>query len=233
MKRFLSVLLALSMLLCALSVTSFAEETVYTADDVLTFEGLSYRTTDDHGIRAMFRVNQDAVDALTAEGYTVRYGAIMAIHQVNKPADSGQAASTVTYNESVEDLMVAVIDGSVVLLSGTNAAFISSDNGLKYLDENRNTFAYTTVYNVSLRDLYYNGLRDTKLFYRGFTILTDAYGANLICYDDLTYSNAALNAPTLQALYKHVLSDKTANLPYEVTRRLEIVYYAPWSPPIH
>ena len=56
------------------------------------------------------------------------------------------------------------------------------------------------------------------MFYRGFTVITDAQGNATIVYDDLNVaSDPALNTPSLRALHNYVLATDT-QLPEERCR---------------
>lgn len=233
MKRLLSLVLALCTLFCLFPVVASANEVEESAQNVLIFDYLSYRTSGADGIRSVFSVNKDAVAALTDAGYTVVYGAIMAIGTVKKPYIKGkQSASTTVYNEAASDITVALgEDGKAMIASGTNAGIVSSDNGLKYLDNTESSFAFTTVYNVTFTKMYEDGLQNTTIFYRGFTILTDQEGNSTVYYDDPSFGSDALNTPSLYSVCDYVLKN-SENLPKELKQRLQTVTYLPWSPPI-
>ena len=175
---------------------------------VVSFGGLSYRTSGDYGLRVMFSVDKDAIAYLESCGYTVEYGAIMAV----------KSNAGTEYNASASDLTVKVgEDGLIALATGNAATIVSTDAGLKHLTADNVSFAFTTIYknDGSNADLY-----DATMLYRGFVVLTDAEGNSEIIYDELNVtSDPALNTPSLRALHNFVL-ENDPTLSEEMRKRL-------------
>ena len=167
--------------------------------DVLSFGGISYRTMGNWGMRTLYTVDTEAVATLEEYGYTVIYGAIMAIAN-----NDGT-----TYNAAASDVTVDVVDGKVALATGNAAAFVSSDNGLKYLTEDNASFAFTTIFPV---DGAGDALRKAEMFYRGFTVLADAEGNVVtIVYDEYSITDElalewGLATPSIWELHDYAMA---------------------------
>ena len=181
-------------------------------EQILTFSGIGYRTTGQYGIRAAFAVNRDEVLSLEESGYTVVYGALMAVKE----------RGDTQYNASAEDITVRVgEDGKVELATGNAAALVSSDNGLKYLTEDENSFAFTTLYDLGhAKDE--DSLYDAKMLYRGFVVVIDGEGTTRVIYDELAMESDALNAPSLRAVHQYAL-EHTADPSKELSDRLKFL----------
>ncbi len=179
---------------------------------LLTFAGIRYRVTGQYGIRTIFAVDQEAVLYLEESGYTVVYGALMAVKE----------KGDTQYNASAEDITVRVgEDGKVELATGNAAVLVSSDNGLKYLTEDEDSFAFTTLYDPGHANDE-DSIYDAKMLYRGFVAVIDGEGTARVLYDDLAMEDDALNAPSLREVHQYAL-DNTPDLPEELSNRLKFL----------
>ena len=152
-----------------------AEETAYTADDILAYKGLAARTIgDDPGIRSLYTVNKKAVAYFENQGYTVAYGAVMAV------ARNGE---TVYFN-SARNLTVTLSEG--VFVQNHGAVITMYNDGKVYGTYNANgtdyaDFSYTTIFNGK-KYMTADFLTGAELCYAGFTALTKD-GVTEIYYD--------------------------------------------------
>ena len=140
----------------------------------ITFGGVSYRTSGNYGVRALFSIDTEAIAFLESCGYEIiAYGAIVGV---------GVNGET-TVNASAEDLTVALDEetGKVKLASGTGK-IVSTDaeGGLKYLTEDNVSFALTTTFAADgSQSEYYS----TTLIYRGFLALEIGAASGVIYFD--------------------------------------------------
>ncbi len=174
------LLLAVVLALCVSTLAVNADTAAYTAADVITYDGLSVRTTQDFaGLRSMYTVDHRAIDDLIAQGAHVQYGALMGV----------KATPNATASKLVASAADLVVDENGNLLTGDKYAsavlvFDSRDPSRgtgKYTNERADSrsFAFTTTYNYSSQTAAM--LKDTVLLYRAF----------LIVNGQVTYVNAS------------------------------------------
>jgi len=165
--------------------------------NLMDFDGHSFRTSGDYGIRALFSLDKESLVRLERQGVTLlNYGAIMAIGKYNGT----------TYNESAAALTVtADADGIVTLADGIKGAALTSaaDTSFKTLtdDDVATTFAYTTTYRQDSAA----AVLSIDMLYRGFAVLEDKNGAVSVAYYDMTEEESAKNS--LFSLHKTVIED--------------------------
>ena len=79
MRKIWNTLCVFVLAFCLFAVPAYAEGDVYTADDVLHYDGLATRVQKGTGIRSLWKVDRAKITALENEGYTVSFGAVMAV----------------------------------------------------------------------------------------------------------------------------------------------------------
>lgn len=176
MKQKLSLfLMAVLFILCLFAIPAYAESENYEAEDILAYNGLAARVADGTpGIRSLYTVNKNAVSYFEANGYTVAYGAVMAVGEMDGETltDAGvpRTARTLTVTKNDKGFVTPLSGAAVVTVYETGAPDYAT--GL-YVSESQDTatFAFTTIYgeergeNVDL-------LQGTQLCYAGFVALT-------------------------------------------------------------
>ncbi len=177
MKKALSLFLIGILLVCFTTVFVSANEAqndTVTAADVMTYAGIAARVKGDYpGIRSIYNIDKDAVAELEAKGYTVAYGAIMAIGEkdgvIQKDGDVDRSAAT---------LAVTKTDGGYVAVNGQASAVTVYETGNPayatgvYVSDTAKSasFAFTTVY---AKESSQNKTKyEYGLCYAGFVALT-------------------------------------------------------------
>ena len=171
-----------------------AADTAEVMENVVASAGLSYRTSGNFGVRAIYTVDKDAVAALEAKGYTVIYGAVLGV----------LANGSTVINSSVKSLTVKVENGVASVATG-KGNLAASNAGLSFLTDANEAFAMTITF---AEDGSNSSAYDATLIYRGFTAVVDASGNAQIVYDDLAIAeNPELNTPSLKAVYSYAKND--------------------------
>lgn len=225
----LVTVLLLAVMLCSVflsSLPALASEPD-TAEEIITYEGLAARYKEEPGIRSLFRVDQAAVKALEAKGYTVAYGAMMGIGE--KRGESRYTADNMKVkkteagfvNDTAEDSYVAAVTVYATKENGVRPDYAT----MRFLTYSATeaTFAYTTVFSEGYQTA--DAYKGYGLVYCAFLALTKD-GNTTITYtraagDVFGSADGEYGAAT--TLYE--LSDYFLNKYRENEEDTESVYY--------
>ncbi len=154
-----------------------------------TYEGMQMRLPGDKsGLRSNWQVDHATVSELEAAGYTVTYGVIMGVAEVN-----GNVIRTDT-----DDLLVTPHATKGYAVTGQNSALVVvyetgspsyASNLYTGKSGTRRQFTYTTIYSGAYEsELYY----DLTMAYRGFYVLQRGSDAPIYGYVDKDDTGSAL-----------------------------------------
>lgn len=183
--KFLAVLLFCLATIAVISSFAMADgETLpQTAEEIIIYKGLQARVaSDEPGIRSLYTVDQGKVTALENAGYTVAYGAVMGIGEVNGTlaytADDIAVAKTENGYEAVGIDNSATVTVYETPTNGVYADYVTQ----KFISftEAKALFAYTTTFSAEFQNetLY----RDYGLCYTAFLAVTDGEGNTTVTY---------------------------------------------------
>ena len=183
LRRITLIVLVLTFFAILIPFSSLADDTKDTAEEIITYEGLSARlASDSPGIRSIYSVNVAAVKALEDKGYTVAYGAVMGVGEF-PDRDSVYDASSLAVIKN-ENGFEAINENATAICvyetkSNGNAPSYATDLYLSYSDTVAQ-FAFATVFSdaYQTRDFY----ADFGLCYAAFLSVTDANGVTAITY---------------------------------------------------
>ena len=171
------------------TISEAAPSLIDMANSVVSVEGVTYRVSGDYGVRAVFSVNANAVQGLLDAGYTVSYGAVLALK-----------------SENTAKIEVALDkNGKVVLAEGLKGVLTANDqNGFKYLTEDKRGFGAAVTFKADGSDAdHYND----ELVFVGFTTISLDGVECLTVYDNVAVDG--INALSLTSVHQHALKSTT------------------------
>ncbi len=175
-------------LACAFSASASSQlsQSAESTAPILTYRGLSARTSDDFaGLRAMFEVNRKAVQQEVSQGNRVVYGVIA--------AEAGEKLPTL----SVRDAALSPSDGAKATVIYDSENLLSPTNLYYDIEGEYARFAYTVAY---FHEQQYDKYLTKKLVFRGFYQIN----GKDVCYVDMSadFASGASLFDVSQALVK-------------------------------
>ena len=153
---------------------SAAAEKAYLVGEAITSDGVAVNTDGDaaNALRTVYRVNLASIATLEAQGYTVTYGALLAV--ASHDGVTHKRVSDLTLGaDGVVDVTVYASDSA----SDATYVYVSYESGVDA------TYALSVSYNDedSARSAVYYA---TEFVYRGYLTLTDGEGNETVVYVD-------------------------------------------------
>ena len=181
------------------TVEELGDELGVAVEDAIAFGGVSYRTSGDYGVRALFTVDNEAIALIEKCGFTVVYGAVIY---------AGEESPELGIDEETGKL---ALNGKGALVS------TDAEGGIKYLTDDKVSFATTVTFAA---DGSQSALYETQLGYFAFI---------LVCQDGMPINIAVdyalvenLDTISLVSVHEYVLANE-ADLTPELIERLEAV----------
>jgi len=150
-----------------------------TAEKVLRLDGVSAKKSENGGVCASYLVDTSLVKALEEEGYTVTYGAMMALLPSEALSVTGNTEDGYRAVNPSSATVVAYATGAPSYVAATNYADGFSDHVTGVFSKaSDSAFAFTLSFHNVDGEKY-----SADLAYGGFVAVTDAEGNQSIVYD--------------------------------------------------